>query len=197
VQRIFSDRASKATATVPTCSEVVLACQAQSAAIAEYRAAIADHLLRRSKSEPPGSAAAFINRSWLSFLLPIFYQEILDVGPVDEKRHESLVAEILGRGAAAVASAPPPPSALQHVAGGQGQTNPSGFLGRPTSASVVASNLAPPRGCGSHRSAPRAPAHACTSPMSAPGGTHGSAVNPVLVSMRTARRSLELGLERP
>ena len=74
VQRIFSDRASKATATVPTCSEVVLACQAQSAAIAEYRAAIADHLLRRSQSEPPGSAAAFINCSWLSFLLPIFYR---------------------------------------------------------------------------------------------------------------------------
>ena len=74
VQRIFSDRASKATATVPTCSEVVLACQAQSAAIAEYRAATADHLLRRSKSEPPGSAAAFIKCSWLSFLLPIFYR---------------------------------------------------------------------------------------------------------------------------
>lgn len=64
--------------------------------------------------------------------------------PVDEKRHESLVAEILGRGAAAVASAPPPPSALQHVAGGQGQTNPSGFVGRPTSASVVGSDLALP-----------------------------------------------------
>jgi hypothetical protein len=128
---------------VPSCSEVVLACQAQSASIVEYHHAIADHLLRRSKSEPPGSAAAFINLSWLTFMLPIFYQEILDLGPVDEKRHETHVSEILGSSAVAVAAISLlPPAASQHATGMQGRSKLPGFVGRQTSALVVGSNLA-------------------------------------------------------
>ena len=65
------------------------------------------------------------------------------MGPVDENRLETLVAEILGRGAVAVAETPsPPPSAFQHTTGEQNKANPFGFVGRPTSASVVGSGLA-------------------------------------------------------
>jgi hypothetical protein len=83
----------------------------------------------------------------LTFLLPIFHQEILDQGAVHERIHESLVNEILNRLPSQSfpllpGFAPPAPSAHHTPGGGQGGRSSSGFVGRPTSASVVGSDLA-------------------------------------------------------
>jgi hypothetical protein len=69
---------------------------------------------------------------WLTFLLPIFYQEIFDVGSVDEKRQESnetLVTETLSSSVVAVAvTLMSPPAAPQHTTGTQGKSKPHCFV---------------------------------------------------------------------
>jgi hypothetical protein len=165
VQSLFKERAAKAAALVPPCSELAIACQRQSEELPKYRAQIAAHLLNKFMNSPQGGAA-LINRAWLSFLYPVFHQEIFALGTLDDQQHESLLKEILNRSSSSpsLPQLPPPPpppyypGALhppyQPVGGGQGRGGGKSapFVGLPISASIVGTDRAlsgvrPPPSC--------------------------------------------------
>ena len=100
---IMTIRASRAASWgVP---EVEQSCRAQLEALPTYRAAIASVLARVASAHRPAEAPRFINKSYLQFFLPFWWEHILERGALEPDKLEKTADSML---APAVPSTPAP-----------------------------------------------------------------------------------------
>ena len=93
-------------------AEVSTACRTQADGLPAYRAAIASALAMASAAYPDAEAARFVNKAYLEFFLPFWWEHVLLRSALDEDKAAAEVKLILASPApapAVPAAAPAPP----------------------------------------------------------------------------------------
>jgi hypothetical protein len=109
----FVMRIRAARATTWNVPEVSTACRTQADGLQAYRAAIASALAMASAAYPDAEAARFVNKAYLEFFLPFWWEHILLRSALDEEKATAEVKLVMASSAPtpptpAAAPAPPP-----------------------------------------------------------------------------------------
>ena len=95
VSFIMQARAARATSW--NCPEVEAACKEQFEGLPAYRAAVASAVSRAATALPPPAAARSVNKAYLQFFLPFWWEHVLVRPRTDDSDYAAMVKEFMAR----------------------------------------------------------------------------------------------------